>query len=370
MRAACIRAVCPRTWVTIVSGPIGAAILMQLIIHDGSAVRAVSWFLTVVATRMLARSREQRFALQADDPTPRQRWAFFGAQTFHGIVWGTGPWVLQLHQERSQVAFFVVMMVVVLVAMAAMSSYLPCAIAFTWPIVASVSALPRATASYRSPGVIVGVLVICGLGLRYAIEAYRTFIGSVESQREVARLVVELDTARLQVERTNASLLATNDRLNEMARRDSLTSLLNRRAMTERLEALRGPAGWSRSWFYAVFDIDHFKSINDTYGHLAGDQALVAVAQTMAEQIRAADCLARIGGEEFGLLIVDATYEDALQMVERVLRSVEALDSDVGQVTVSAGMARGRGDIEELYAAADAALYEAKRTGRNRLIAA
>ena len=142
---------------------------------------------------------------------------------------------------------------------------------------------------------------------------------------------------------------------------DPLTGLPNRRAWdTEIVRALRGrgPVG------VAMFDIDHFKRFNDTQGHPAGDRLLREAASRWRDEMRAGDFLARMGGEEFALLVTGADVTTIATIVERLCARMPA------QQTCSAGIAlRAAGDTpEELVARADAALYEAKTGGRNRVI--
>jgi diguanylate cyclase (GGDEF)-like protein len=119
-----------------------------------------------------------------------------------------------------------------------------------------------------------------------------------------------------------------------------------------------------------MVDIDHFKEYNDIFGHPAGDQALRQVAQCLLTQRRSADVVARIGGEEFALILPETDINGALRVAER-LRNVIADASDFKrQITVSLGIARLSETIqlpEDLTQRADQALYEAKRLGRNRV---
>ena len=119
----------------------------------------------------------------------------------------------------------------------------------------------------------------------------------------------------------------------------------------------------------AIMDIDFFKKINDTYGHVAGDEVLRAVADAMAANIRDVDVVARYGGEEFAIVLPNCPSDGALIVVERVRAAVSALPT-VTRVTVSAGIATSRGtagaDAERLMADADEALYASKRAGRDR----
>ncbi len=160
-----------------------------------------------------------------------------------------------------------------------------------------------------------------------------------------------------------------------LARTDALTGVCNRRHLNEELAASLSPAAaGSRPPALLLLDIDHFKRINDSYGHAAGDAVLVAVARRIAGSVRTTDIAARWGGEEFCVLLEGIDHDDALREVaEGVRLRVEAMPIEVEgveiAVTVSVGAARATADMsgaDDLVDAADRALYAAKRRGRNQ----
>jgi diguanylate cyclase (GGDEF)-like protein len=165
----------------------------------------------------------------------------------------------------------------------------------------------------------------------------------------------------------NARLMGENERL---ATRDSLTGLANRRLFDESLQrevarAHRLAAPLS----LLVLDVDHFKQVNDTYGHQIGDSVLREVAEALVANTKNYDVAARYGGDEFVVLLPGCRRVDALRVAERVRTSITRAVGEA-PVTISAGVATipdNAGDAERLLAAADAALYDAKRTGRDRV---
>jgi diguanylate cyclase (GGDEF)-like protein len=177
-------------------------------------------------------------------------------------------------------------------------------------------------------------------------------------------------------ERTEA-LAAANERLELLTVTDPLTALANRRRLTETLQAEWNRARRTGEAVGAfMVDIDHFKLLNDRYGHLVGDSCLRQVAGALVETVRVTDLVARYGGEEFAVILPGTETEHTLMVAERARKAVEALglenaDAPSGVVTVSIGVAAVRPSsgvtAEELIAAADAALYEAKRCGRNNV---
>lgn len=165
----------------------------------------------------------------------------------------------------------------------------------------------------------------------------------------------------------------------EAAMTDPLTGLSNRRYAMSHLAGLAERAvETGRNLAVMVLDIDHFKRINDTHGHAAGDQVLVGVADILRRNLRAIDLVARVGGEEFLIAMPDASAEAAHAAAERVRQKIASADfgsSEAGvlNVTLSVGIALGTADqvvggksgIEDLILSADAALYRSKAAGRN-----
>jgi diguanylate cyclase (GGDEF)-like protein len=170
-------------------------------------------------------------------------------------------------------------------------------------------------------------------------------------------------------------LKLTIDRLRAEADRDYLTGLANRRrfrtALGQELERWRR---YRTPCALLMVDIDHLKKINDAHGHSAGDTAIRHVAGTLARHSRDNDTAARLGGEEFALLLAGASEESALSAADRLRHSVSAVASEAGGVvTVSVGVAACPAHAvseRDLYAAADAALYQAKHEGRDRSVLA
>ncbi len=162
-----------------------------------------------------------------------------------------------------------------------------------------------------------------------------------------------------------------------LASTDALTSLLNRRAFVAIVENYLDRMEHKRTDAKAallVIDIDHFKKINDTFGHDSGDVALARVAQAIKDSVRDFDVVGRIGGEEFSVLLPGASEERAAAIAERIRSNVFetdlALAGGTRRVSVSVGGVTfddGR-DISELLRTADQRLYAAKRTGRNRVV--
>lgn len=159
--------------------------------------------------------------------------------------------------------------------------------------------------------------------------------------------------------------------------RDSLTGLLNHTAIKEQTTiALSRMRRSQNEMVFALLDIDHFKSVNDTYGHPVGDQVLRSLSHLLKQRLRNTDIIGRYGGEEFAVALPDTSMADAIQVMDSIRESFSKIDhaSDNGmfQVTFSCGLAGfpTYTDTEQLTEAADQALYRAKHAGRNRLACA
>ena len=185
-------------------------------------------------------------------------------------------------------------------------------------------------------------------------------------QREKLRL------AHADLSRAHAQLAAAHRRLSEKASRDEMTGMLNRENF---FAALDGSRRKNDRGALLIIDADHFKRINDSFGHLTGDQALLQIAAAITRGVRSGDILGRIGGEEFGAFLVGASEEEAKLVAERIRSEVERLrfqpnDEPAVPLTVSIGGTNcgSEANVSELMRAADLRLYEAKRRGRNRAI--
>lgn len=201
----------------------------------------------------------------------------------------------------------------------------------------------------------------------------------VESDGHWLNLVSPIFMTLLPIVGTTLFLLMCNDHLRQQlektAATDYLTGLPNRRTLARHGEACFAAAeNRSVGFSVAVFDIDNFKAINDTYGHEMGDRVLVDVASHLRDQAGEAIVVARSGGEEFAVLLKDSEHSSAATSVERMRSAVENAHFCIGSIrvpiTVSAGVAvyrKGDRAFEDMFSRADQALYRAKACGRNRV---
>jgi diguanylate cyclase (GGDEF)-like protein len=190
-----------------------------------------------------------------------------------------------------------------------------------------------------------------------------------------AGLVDQVATLNRRYQESLAQLASLTGKLRELATTDALTGLFNRRAFMDRAES-----EWARHLRYkhpiacVMLDVDHFKQVNDTHGHAAGDAVLQHVGALMRASLRTVDLSARIGGDEFVALMPDTTMEGAFATAERLLmrllgRPLTGLEREV-RVTASLGVATSEEcqSLDQLFARADHALYEAKAAGRGCVV--
>jgi diguanylate cyclase (GGDEF)-like protein/PAS domain S-box-containing protein len=158
-----------------------------------------------------------------------------------------------------------------------------------------------------------------------------------------------------------------------LASTDELTGIANRRAFMGQLDReIEGAVEFGWPLAVAMFDVDHFKAVNDCYGHAVGDRVLQLIAARAAAVVRGGDLVGRLGGEEFGILMPGASLEEAARVAERLRQAMETareIDESLPGVTISVGVAvrEAQRSAADLLAAADVALYAAKGDGRNRV---
>ena len=210
-----------------------------------------------------------------------------------------------------------------------------------------------------------------------AVENARLFSDLEDKLVQRQGLIDELDSTNLTLEREIEERKRIQDKLQKLARTDSLTGLFNRRyffeiAEKEFSESIR----YDRPLSVIILDLDLFKEINDTYGHLVGDQALIHIGKLLRKAIRTPDTAARYGGEEFVVLLPETGSAKAMIFAERLRKLVEDSPVQNGNasisLTASFGVAgyqtKGEEKFDQLISKADQALYMAKGNGRNRVV--
>ena len=201
----------------------------------------------------------------------------------------------------------------------------------------------------------------------------KLLFGTREMQGAIAILKERLDASQNEIEKLRLEV----DRAREEAIADSLTGLVNRRGFDLALAAcLSTMASAEHGPSLLIADIDHFKQVNDAYGHLFGDKVLCSVARILKANIKGKDTAARYGGEEFVVLLPETSLDDARALAEKIRTTIEASRirradnrQEIAQITVSFGVARyARGESAKAFVdRGDHALYVSKNQGRNRV---
>ena len=271
----------------------------------------------------------------------------FMRKSSHPAIWIAGAWA----------ALPLILMASVLVTGGATSP------ALVW------FALPAVTLGFRFEprGMVIGTAYVVATFLNAAI-APDPGIAWDERQMLIAVLALIVSTVIL------SGALVESDRTHRhRSTLDPLTGLFNRNALEQRLSELEGQPcdpGQGISHAFLLCDLDHFKQVNDRFGHATGDAVLQDVAYTMRATLRAGDSIYRVGGEEILVILPGAGHEDACEIAERLCMTVRERRPSGVTVSLSIGVAVAepeRIDTEDLLARADASLYAAKATGRDRI---
>lgn len=223
-----------------------------------------------------------------------------------------------------------------------------------------------------------------------ALEQRKTELVNAIGSESVRRVVADLvnETVRMQATSRTLSqkLDASSQEVQKLTREleqaqteallDPLSGLKNRRGLQRAVQSIYGETSDLAGAALLVADIDHFKQVNDTYGHVLGDKVIRAVAQAMHSNIKGRDIAARIGGEEFAVLLPGTRIEDALMLAEQLRGAVARgrirrgeRQEHIGGVTISVGVAAGEAGetLDALILRADEAMYAAKHAGRNQV---
>ncbi|HXV90160.1 MAG TPA: GGDEF domain-containing protein [Gemmatimonadales bacterium] len=336
---------------------VAAALIAYALWDVGDRARLGVWFAAVTAITLVRLTLSLQFHRRtpAAEHMPWWEQAFIVSLAAICLAWGAGGWWIMPHGSllhQALVYFFLMG-----IAGGAVATYAAHAVASAMAICALM--LP-ATVGFALENVLELRVLALG-GLLYLFAALR-------STRNFAYFLHQ--TFQL-----SHALHLAYERAKEQSRTDELTGLANRRAFLEQgTAALDQALRYGRPLSLVMCDIDHFKPINDTHGHAAGDAVLRAVSERLRRAARAADISGRLGGEEFALLLPETTADAAVILAERLRRDVGAqavlYDGVVLRFTCSFGVAQHSPAMERLgmlLGAADKALYRAKSLGRDRV---
>lgn len=346
-------AVKPRSLIT---NSLTLVILAGLILAQTRNPIQAAWFAAVIAGGFLPRiyALKLRRVGHFDKRTDAKAFGFLLISAAYGLIWGAGPFLLlpALSGATTGIFLFIMVFGTIMGPYAAMPGILYVRLVTTG------TATLIAVALYMTPVVTFMCIVIAGwLALR--TDVWRGYHRTLRRELEL----------RQRLQGQFRSTQSDNQHLREIANTDPLTGAFNRRALMARLESIHLPAA------LLLIDVDHFKSINDTHGHQTGDAILVELVRLINGTVRKQDFVARIGGEEFIVLLEDTERQQALALVKRLHSNISGKTISIAEhrvsMTVSIGVtmvpAEATAARQDALDAADKALYDAKRNGRNRI---
>ena len=356
------------------------ALLSFALILFAVAYEAPLWprlviFATVVAITLLRTHLANGLARSMNPVDPRSDWRHDLLVVAATLVWALLPFGFEGVVSPANLA---VVVYGALIALAVLSvSYIAalpaCAVALVATVVPLVAFMLMQHTFIDSTMALATVMFGFTMQARLRIS-HRTLLEALAAQRENAALVQELEGYRRTLEYENALLGDSLRDASQAANHDSLTGLFNRRYLTAFAQPLAALVLEEREPVTVlIVDIDHFKRVNDTHGHPAGDEVLRAVAQMLGARLRDLDCLARYGGEEFVVVLRRCDVNRGRRIAEALRHNIASAEIDIVDgtvsITVSIGIAQwGPGEqLDEVVQRADRTLYRAKQAGRDRV---
>ena len=336
--------------------------------------RIAAWF--VLAAVYCARVWRSRVMLaRLDEYNPKSDPAYDLMLVVASSVWGVAPYALQpwLSKENLFAVEYATFISIALLGITYVAA-LPTAF-----VLVALSAVPLMALLSMQGSFVLAVLAIgtgtCTIALLLRVNSsHGILLQALAAERQNARLVDELQGYRRVLESENATLDHSLRAAARAAHRDPLTGLFNRRHIVEFARPIADAVrAGKEAVTVCMVDVDHFKKVNDTHGHPVGDDVLRAVGTLLGARLRDGDCLARIGGEEFIVVLRDCDVARGRRVAEALRHNVAASQilTTVGEVpiTVSLGVAQWASDesFDDVIERADRALYGAKHSGRDRV---
>lgn len=369
------------------TAPVGIALLAWVQSAATGWAIALGWAILICAIELVIVVIGARYRSSAGDRHQVQHWATLqiALAGLVGLAWGSSVWLFWTDGHYLLYLLNVMVLVGVSgVCMIIMSAFRSA----TWLFSTGILLPPLVQLAYVDNPyawqIAAGLLVLFVVQIRYAREVeqelHRELNHSVRNGAllmQISMARAELHASHAELEVKNAELQAALTRLNEMVTQDVLTRAFSRRYIFEQLDrqvSIRQRHG--ARVCLVMFDLDHFKSINDHYGHPVGDRALQTVAQTVASQLREGDMLARVGGEEFLVLLPMTDGAAAFLLADRLRSVLEKTTVTEGPVKIHLPASFGVAELEpdedvtSWFKRVDAALYRAKAMGRNTTVSA
>lgn len=331
-----------------------AAILLAVLWEQQSSDRLLTWMGGIVATASVRIAMYQSFRRHPPevDENSHREFIYFAATLTYFAWWGIGSlWIMPKASYADQIIVLYFMIGLAGSAVAVFSANWPLQIGAVALLLLPILSWFFAQGSLPEAGMATAGLIF----LLWATRSARVLAGTIDSN------------LRLKHQLINANAVAER-----LARVDELTNLYNRRAFNEysRLQAAQAQRT-GNPLSLVLLDLDHFKGVNDNYGHAVGDEVLQHVSKMLRELVRESDICGRIGGEEFAILLPGTSAEKAQVVAEAMRRQLYeipfAFPDGEAIIHASFGVAQVRGEFSDALRQADSALYVAKTAGRNRV---
>jgi diguanylate cyclase (GGDEF)-like protein len=369
------------------SSPLGTLLLATIMGPTAGWDRAVVWLCVINLCELLILGQAYRYRASPPGDQANRIWATrqIWANGLAGLAWGSSVWFFRVDEHFMLYLLNLTVLVgVTALCVTIMSPFRSAVLLFTLgillPPVAQVMLIPG---PYRIETV-AGLAILFVLTLQYGRVLQQQLSDGLDSEVRSRALVEQLSQVRAELSVSNDELATRNgelaamlDRVNQLATRDELTGAFNRRHIVEHLErqlAAKLRHGVVAS--LAMFDLDHFKKINDRYGHPVGDEALRETVRAIAAELREGDILARFGGEEFLVLLPMTGLDAARLLAERLRQAIASVVLAAGSDEVFLRASFGVAELATSESVAgwlgrvDRALYQAKERGRDCVVVA
>ena len=376
-----------RLYASVLVSPLGILLVAWLILRVSGVAQAVTWMSLIVVVELLIVGMRRQFSQAVGHEQDGRPWvlALIALAGLLGLIWGASVWFLW---DKSQFLIYVINLTLLVgVSGITMVVLAPLrwagwlfSLGMTLPVLLQIGAANNPLGLEITLGWLVMVLAQA----RYASELRRELTQQIDASERNGALAGMLSEAGDKLQRVNAQLAVKNtelehamERLNHLVTVDHLTGARTRRYVFEQMERqASSKARHGTPLSVIMLDLDHFKSVNDRFGHPVGDRALQAVALAITGQLRDGDILARVGGEEFLVLLPMTGLAAAMQLAERLRQTLAATTISEGTHQIALPASFGVAELQEgedlnaWYQRLDATLYRAKSRGRNALAAA
>lgn len=360
---------------TMLTSPLGVLFVVLAVWGDARVSHIIIWVVLFAVSFVLHYLTSVHTArVMAESPTAVPGTVNLVGRITAGLAWGMAAPILAPDSADTELRLKVLMVLavvgvsggIVTAGGARNVAHFVCSVAAPMLVMFSVDG--GSLTALAVPGLVVACALTVWYGSVWNTSVFEATEAQLRSADLAARLAAQVQISNEAAERYRELHVV----MSEMARRDDLTGMLNRRGFFDEFQHVDEMA---RTWQVALLDLDHFKVINDAFGHAVGDEALRHVARVLLDTVPTRSIVGRLGGEEFALVMPDATVDEMMMVIEQIRRHLDRSPAPGGHaLTVSVGIAAGgRGlpwgsTIDHALSRADAAMYQAKARGRDTVV--